>query len=389
MVFIMNKIQELIQQYAETNDNQFMLKIIELLQQRELIWTAYSPVTKNHYIEFQNGIPTAYVFSEIDFCNAFKDYLSNMKIRIEPMECDKEARASLFSDFFRNGIEQVIVDNGQMFVVIALKEIIHKPDFSAIPENKRPVMNPHLMRSANFFLQCQQTGQRNPQAQNSFMRDIYHAKYLLPIVMEDQAPKGTVIREMTFGDVTLKIAVLSRSDGQSYIPVFTDWIEFSKVDREMVTVGNVITFSDMEKLCENGDKLTINPLGFNMLLDKTTVQSIKSKFTAPEEQNKNEQIGFFALGNVPQDMLSTLTTLLDQTEGIHNAYLKGMRQNGKSSYVCIVDFSGTNPAVFQQIAQQVGPLCGGSAFHFVDYHSEIGITAAENTMPFYQRMNMK
>ena len=121
MVFIMNKIQELIQQYAETNDNQFMLKIIELLQQRELIWTAYSPVTKNHYIEFQNGIPTAYVFSEIDFCNAFKDYLSNMKIRIEPMECDKEARASLFSDFFRNGIEQVIVDNGQMFVVIALK----------------------------------------------------------------------------------------------------------------------------------------------------------------------------------------------------------------------------------------------------------------------------
>ena len=71
----MNRIQELIIKYSNSRDNAVMHAIIEELQKREKLWSAYSLASKNHYIQFHEGLPTAYLFSEIEFCDAFREYL--------------------------------------------------------------------------------------------------------------------------------------------------------------------------------------------------------------------------------------------------------------------------------------------------------------------------
>ncbi len=386
----MNTIQKLIGQYAQTQEKILMEQIIGEIQRADKLWVAYSPVTKNHYLELHNGIPTAFLFSEMSFCEAFRDYLAGKKINISPLECGVNERVPMFSDFFRNGIEQVIVDNGQTFIILKMMDIIKKPDFSAIPPEERPILNPSLIKSANLFFQCSAMDQHNPDTENNFMKDLYEAEYLLPIVFDEQAPKGLSIRTITVSGASVSLAVIRRPDGRSIVPVFTDWVELGKFDKAKECTGNVVNFGDIEKFCLHGEQVVINPLGFNMIMDKTTVEAIKTRFARPEETPapKTEQTGFFVPDSVPAPMLQRLRELLDRTNGIRNAYIKGMRKDGVSSYLVIVDFNGTNPAVFQQIAQQVGPLTGGVALNFVSYQSNVGRTAVGNTPPFYQRMSM-
>lgn len=380
----MNNIQELIIKYAQNHDKESMEAIISEIQNTEKIWTAYSPLTKNHYMEYHNGIATAFLFSQPDFCDSFREYLETKKIRISTLENNLSERVTMFSDFFRNGIEQIIVDNGQTFIVIELMDVIKRPDFSTIPEEERPVLNQSLMKSANMFFQCLGMEQKNPNTENNFMKDVFNAKYLLPIVFDNDVPKGLAIRTITIGGAKVDLAVIRKSGGRCIIPVFTDWVELGKIDKEKVCTGNVIDFSDIEKFCAHGEFVSINPLGFNMMLDKTTVASIKKRFDTPQEKSRSEQLGFFDV-KAPDAMMNRLLELLGRTQGINNAYLKGLKKDGKQSYIVVVDFTGTNPAVFQQIAQQVGPLTGGIALNFIAYNSEIGRTAAENTEPFFSR----
>ncbi len=383
----MNKIQELIGQYANTRDNNIMLSIIGEMQKGERLWGAYSPVTKNHYLEYHDGIPTAFLFSELSFCDAFKEYLETKKIKIAPLECAASERVAMFSDLYRNGIEQIILDNGQTFVVIKLVDIISRPDFSSIPEDDRPLLNPELMKAANSYYQTIGTDEMNQKTQLSFMRELYEAKYLLPIVFDKEAPKGMELRQLNAGGASFDIAVLKKADGGCYIPVFTDWVELGKADRDRICTGNVVTFNDIEVFCNYGELISINPLGFNMVLDKTTVAEIKKMFSGAANKN-TEKIGFFNPENVPEAMMKKLMELLGRTDGIHNAYLRGMRRGDELRYLVIIDFSGTNPAVFQSIAQQVGPLSGGRAVDLVSYNSDFGRAAADGVVPFLQRMKM-
>ena len=404
----MNNIQALIKQYAETQDNSVMLALIDELQQRDLLWTAYYPAVRNHYTEMQNGLVTAFIFSEPEFCTAFKEYLAGKKIAIDTMECEKSYRVSLFSDFYRNGIQQLIIDNGQTFIRIKLSEILNEPDFSSLPPQQRPVMNAKLMEYANRFFLNQYTGVKDPEVQTAFMKALSEADYLLPLVMDGKPPKGTAVRQVSFGGASLELAVIPKANGGCYIPVFTDWVEFSKLDRDKTCAGNVISFSDIEQFCAHGQFININPLGFNMLMDRNTVQGIRRRFESkpaaqpqpnavqpqpnvvqPQPNTAQPQMNhsspFFEPQSVPEAMMQRLQQLMQSESGILAAYLRCMKNAGGFVYVCVVNFSGTAPAVFQQMAQQVGPLTGGVGFNFVDYNSDIGRRAVQSAAPFYQK----
>ena len=276
----MNKIQELILSYAKTRDGAVLHSIIERLQKEEKLWSAYSLSSRNHYMQFHEGLPTAYLFSDPEYCDAFRKHLLSRKIMIAPLECGAEQRVALFSDLFRSGIEQVIVDNGQNFVVIRLSDIISLPDFSSVPEQSRPLLNPRLMRAACLYYQTAGTEEKAPKIQLNFMKELYQAKFLLPIVFDKEPPKGMELRQLNIGDASFDIAVLKKGEEDCFIPVFTDWVELSKADKDRKCTGNIVSFSDIDTFCSYGELISINPLGFNMVLDKTTVEEIKKLFAA-------------------------------------------------------------------------------------------------------------
>ena len=442
-------------------------EIIREIQKQDSVWIAYSPATKNFYADFHRGAPTAFLFSEEKFCNAFKRYLETKNVNIETMENLAQNRIPLLSDLIRSGIEQVIVDNGQTFVIFEINDLIKTPDFSSLPKEERPVSNPSLIMHTNMYFQGISTGNTEKNVEYNMMKDIYEATFLMPISVDGRCPENCVLQGFDTGTAVFDVPRIKLGASRTCIPLFTDWIELSKLDKEKICIGNTVDFNDILRICETGELVALNPLGFNLIMDKTTALSIRSRFEtepyvptpvqstepvqqapvqqepiqqepiqqepiqqepvqqepvqqepvqqepvqqepvqqapvqqvpvqqapvqqAPVQQQRpqTEDIVFFELRSVPDALIRKLTEMFDVTEGIHNVYLKGIRRNGRSGYLAIVDFTGTDPAVFGKMAQEAGPYTGGVPFTFVKYDSRVGRAAAEGAYPFYQRTTM-
>ena len=185
----MSKIQQLIKQYPQTKN-----EIIREIQKQDSVWIAYSPATKNFYADFHRGAPTAFLFSEEKFCNAFKRYLETKNVNIETMENLAQNRIPLLSDLIRSGIEQVIVDNGQTFVIFEINDLIKTPDFSSLPKEERPVSNPSLIMHTNMYFQGISTGNTEKNVEYNMMKDIYEATFLMPISVDGRCPENEVHR---------------------------------------------------------------------------------------------------------------------------------------------------------------------------------------------------
>ena len=109
----MPEMQELIEKYARSKSPADYAEIVKMVQTSNKLWTAYSPVTKCRYTENINGVPSAFIFSEKDFFKKFKKHCEKNNIQIEAELCKSDTRIQFFSDLYRCGIENLILDNGK------------------------------------------------------------------------------------------------------------------------------------------------------------------------------------------------------------------------------------------------------------------------------------
>ncbi len=417
----MPDIQELITKYAQSKSPVDYGEIVKAVQTSNKLWTAYSPVTKCHYTEYIRGIPTAFVFSEKSFCEDFKQHVSKNRVQIETELCKPDKRLQLFSDLYRCGIENVLLDNGKKFTVMSLFDLIDKPDFSSLPENEQPVVNPNLMVGANIFFQNVGAGSVTKSHQKTLLRGLYTAKYLMPVIV-DRDTKLDGMEESTLKAVysqsgTAITIVAIKTDEKVIIPLFTDWTEFSRFDKDKQCTGNIVTFRDIEYLCGQGETVTVNPFGFNMVIDSNAVSVIKQlsadvqpsspvynevheempvteqyeEYTETPVEEEYEQdypteepVTLFELRSVPNGMIQVLMYYMQNTEGINAAYLKGMAQGDNTSYLVVVDFDG-DTAILDDIAEQVQQYSEGVPVYIIPHDSDLGQAAAQSTYPFYQK----
>ena len=404
----MPEMQELIEKYARSKSPADYAEIVKMVQTSNKLWTAYSPVTKCRYTENINGVPSAFIFSEKDFFKEFKKHCEKNNIQIEAELCKSDTRIQFFSDLYRCGIENLILDNGKKFIVMSLFDVIDKPDFSALPENERPVINTNLMLNANIFFQSVSSGNVSKSTQRNLLRELYKGRYLMPIVVDRDTKLGgmeeSTLKAVCSQSGTNMTVVAIKTDERVIIPFFTDWTEFSRFDKDRQCVGNIMTFGDIEYLCSRGEKISINPFGFNMVIDGNAIAMIKGvsadiepyKTTAVQQyaepveeyeepvQDTEEPVQLFELRSVPHEMITVLMSVMSQTESINKAYLKGMVQGDVTYYLVIVDFEGDISELYG-ISEQAEQYSNGVPVEVVPYESDFGMYAAQSTYPFYQK----
>ena len=409
----MPDIQELIAKYARSKSPADYNEIVSAVQTCNKLWTAYSPVTKCHYTEYIRNQPTAFIFSEKSYCEAFKEHIAKGNAVIETELCKTDSRVQFFSDLYRCGIENVMLDNGQKFLIMSLFDIIDQPDFSALPENERPVLNRELMLSANIFFESLAMGNVTENAKNNLLRGLYNGKYLMPVIVDkntklDGLEESTLKAVYSQSGTAVTIAAI-KTDNDVIIPVFTDWTEFSRFDKDKQCPGNVIDFRDIAYLCGQGEKVSINPFGFNMVIDKNSLAAIMNAGgniqpapveEPPAEQHyeevpaveqyeddteeTEEQISLFDLSSVPNELIQTLMYFMSNTESVHSAYLKGMEQGEQTSYLVVIDLDGDD-SQFNDLTAQISQYTESVPINFARYESELGQAAASGAYPFYQK----
>jgi hypothetical protein len=393
---IMETIQQIIKKFDSTKDKQHYNEIIERLKTEELLWASYMPNTNSFYLDYENDKPAAYIFTEKQFYDEYQDFMMQRKISVKPVEIKKEQRMLMFGDMFRSGFEMLVIDNGQTHLVMSLFDVIEKPDFSKLPEINRPIMNPTLVCAANYFFQGLGTKRVNREMEANMFNEIYHARFLMPIdtskmnLDQSNATNGeNVVKEKS----VLQFPLITNAENKRFYPLFTDWNEFRRFDREQKFKGNIASFEDIKFFIDKADGITINPYGANIILKKEMIPAIESigkgliKDTVMKEQvaEKDSKVMLGEPAEYPQEMIDAISKYLKTNKKVNAAYLRLMVKDNEQSYLIVVDFDGEKDEVFSGIANAGTPFSNGKILDFVPLSSDFGKNAVENVEPFYKK----
>ena len=145
-----------------------------------------------------------------------------------------------------------------------VKQIIEK-----IRQAKRPVLNPALQLSGIYFMQelrrpVEKEEHKNLRAlEEELIANIKKSQFLVAMERSEEEPKK------------INIPYLKNKDGQILQPVFSDIMEFEKFARGKKLRLAKIPFDKLPTiLIEQAEALVINPMGFNLILNRDQLKKI-------------------------------------------------------------------------------------------------------------------
>lgn len=178
----------------------------------------------------------------------------------EPVQIVKLENAMLLSFYtglFSMGVNCLSVNPGlSEGLKVQLNELVTRPSGDELPEGRVRVENPEFHLTALYFVQkfrknskaimTEELQELNEEMMAHFQRGRY-----IVAVQEGQG-----------------IPVLKQKDGKIYQPVFTDFQEFQKFNREKTFRASVIEAEKIPDILVKGTiGVAINPFGANILLN--------------------------------------------------------------------------------------------------------------------------
>lgn len=369
----MSRLQELIKEYSENNEKSTYREIIGEIQNAEVLYSAFSPITKGHFVDYVQGMPAAFIFSEKKYC---EDYCSHMKKEgntVGVAECKKDSRLAMLSDYHRSGYEAVLVDNGKNHLLIPLTDLINVPDFSSIPEEQRPVINPSLVCSANRFFQCLENKTVTPDKEINLLTDTYKARFLMPI---EGSPEN--------GSVT--IPILSRNDGAKVMPFFTDITELRKFDKEEKYRIAHVPFAQIESICNENQTVVINPFGFNFNITKETCEGIHNAVNLTPDTNAERAV-IFTPERVSKELTDKLSRIFDENGKVNKAFIKSIRKSSGVETLVVIECGDSEEeanAALEEIKESAKDITEGT-LTFTLASSNLGRISINGASPFFEK----
>lgn len=390
----MSEIQKLIKKYAETKKKSYLTDVIDKIKNQDMLWVAFSPVTKNYHLDIFEGKTISFIFSEEEYYNNYEEKLKGKGITVTARECKVADRTELFMELYRSGIELIAIDEGQQYLIISLFDVIRKPDFSNLPEVQKPLLNPQLVSAADNFFQAMAFKRPTRELEEKMFIEVYNAKYLLPFDPSqlDTSPENIVDGKLIIKDKSqLRIPLITNSEDKKFFAFFTDWIEFRKFDKQKKLSGNIVSFADLKYFSNKSDGIVINPFGFNLILNENMINVIESVATGKQEINiqkvtadKDTKVMLGTPKTMPTDMLEAISKCLENHSEVKEAYLRLMSKDNVESWLIVIDFEGDKNALFGDIAKSALAYSKGKNIDFIKLGSEFSRNAVKDTEPFYK-----
>ncbi|WP_249899860.1 SseB family protein [Paenibacillus sp. PK3_47] len=246
----------------------------------ETLYIAYDVHTNYPYIGANDQV---WVFTEERFSAEAADYYLQQFIQLEMRRIGREEIRVLLAELHVLGIPGILVDNGQNTIVIRRDELLPPPDWSGTPEISIPVSNPGLQYAMLSFFQGMYSRQQY-EGKNQVLRaaearmldELVQAKFLVPMQLKEEEPSAADEqgRKTLQQGTVIQFASLGAENGESWLPVFTDWLEFEKGYDKTVWSANVSTYEDIVALSENMAGAAINFRGIGFRLDEKNKRMI-------------------------------------------------------------------------------------------------------------------
>ncbi len=380
----MTVLQKLIAKFNEKPNKELYIRIIQEIQQAETLWVAFSEGSNNYFLGNEKGRASAYIFSDREYYQKYYVHISQKGMKIDVAENPVQYRMALFGDLYRSGFDSIVIDNGQANINISLFDIIKKPVIKDKNKEVRNIVNPELVRAANFIFQETERDKIDPRLWQLLFGEIFRGEYIIPVDSSKLVVDKKSGNEFNISkDSRISFPVLENKDGKKYYPFFTDWNEYRKFDRETQYTIMAAGFKDMERFVDKADGIVINPFGSNIIINYDMLSTITE---ASKELSK--ELSKISVGDpkeYPLQMVRKISETLWDKDYIKAAYLKLMLKNREESY--LVALEGKLPEkpqeLYNEIAEKALPDANNMPIDFIDYDSDFAKKVFKDSEPFY------
>ena len=239
--------------------------IFQKIPKAENLYVAYSMLTRLPYVHCDEESYNDQVFVFFDEAD-LKNFISEKqkeKIPLMGMKHEQKGLVFLWFQFFSLSVNAVVFISGTERLEMELEEIYPTPDFSKLPPQNRPFLNPALQLCGIYFMQelrrpvqPQERGNIRP-LEEELIANIRKSKYLIPFQTQEEDPKKT------------GIPLLKGKNGDSLQPVFSDTLELGKLFRGKKFKFRVISFEQLGIfLAPQAKAYLLNPGGISLVLER-------------------------------------------------------------------------------------------------------------------------
>ncbi len=261
-------------------DNRFMIKKI---QGKEDMIVAFSLFTGKPFVicDPETFDDEVWIFENEALLQEFAKPYTQQKIALRGVKFGNKDFLRFFSSLFSMGVNKLVfVDEGNT-TKMELTDLVKEPDFSKVPENRRPIFNPSLQLTGMYFMQ--EVGRPIPNEEKKGLRELeeelaanmFKGKYLLAVELED-GPEDVATK---FKERKYKIPILKDKNENVYQPAFTDPIEFEAFAKGKKISAITVNFDNLAKvLTKDAKGYMLNPNGYHILMPRELLETLAKRF---------------------------------------------------------------------------------------------------------------
>lgn len=236
---------------------------VERLEQCEHLFILYSRATRQPFVSYDKaaGMDQIYTFTQEMKAVNRRDELERYGYLVQIADIPKEGRFVLFINYHALGIDQVVFCDDHSTTTLALDDI-QRVDLNRLPKQQRPHLNPALQLTSIYFLQeltrnvreedlTDDDRQARRDLDEEFGRNLAVSSYMVPIHVKNiRADKpGMRVAGKNFDPVYAK-----DSEGNNWVPIFSDVTEFEKFNDQNEYQAILISFAQVRQLVGTGMK---------------------------------------------------------------------------------------------------------------------------------------
>lgn len=244
---------------------------VKEIQARENVYVAYSQVTKLPYVtcaeETYND--QVWFFAEEESLKEFGKKKLEDKILLMGMKYEKKDFPRLYGLLYAVGVNSLVWNNGTEEIEVELEKIVRRPDLSKMEPEKRPLINSTLQLSGIYFMQelrrpvAKEERKNIRELEEELIANLKKAEFLVAMERNEEDPSK------------VNIPYLKNKEGKILQPVFSDVLEYEKFAKGKKLRIAKIPFAKLsDVMIPQAEFLVINPLGFNLLLNKDQLKKI-------------------------------------------------------------------------------------------------------------------
>lgn len=379
----------------------YLSAVHDKIKHAEELYIAYDQKTNYPYIDHDGRI---WIFSKEEYALRAQDYFLQQFLQLEMRKISQEENTRVFADLHRLGMKKLLVDNGENFVEVERDEILPPPDWSDTPAINIPITNPDLQHSMIHFFQNLYSG-NNYEGKKQYLYElegvmideVIEGKYLIPMKLiengESSEPDEQGMRTLQQG-ATIQFACLVSENNTSWLPAFTDWVEFEKAYDKSEWGGNIATYEDLMAVSEKMDGIVVNCRGIAFSIpdnNKKKIDEFRRQKTEPQpagiQQHVVEKGTKVLLGEpkeYPEQMINAVSQFMKKQKRIKKAYLRLMVKENERSFLIIVDYEGSKDDLFPGIAEVAEPYLHGMPLDLTGMADWV-MSSVQSIQPFYKK----